>query len=426
MVQQASSSSRFNSDIEVHPPADTPDNHTVEPQHAQSPTPVVGPIVEPLNEDDHVIPESPLAQLPGSVTDNTDTHTVSFVPPQEQDNPNLEAPCLEVQKASRGSKRPRQSSSNAVPISPRTTRSTKKEVGTIRTTRSVTLANRSARTGASAGQSSRAVSLAGKKTHKAARPTKPLPTSSPPLKPIKTVHHASLHDPLAKLPNKCLINASRLTKKFVSADIPSWLHPYINTVTDVKADGHCGFRAIAVSLGQSEDDHQIVRKALLQELLTHTELYTDTILDSLLDSTYDECVRKLDTDLANVQDNSSHWLSMPGMSILIANAYGRAVCYYPTYSNQSGRTTYPSRIDINTKPPIVIAYLPSCQHFVSLNLHSLDSKDIPVPHLCKTWALPVSSSWLDRFPPESFELFSSLSGQKKVSRKGKERERLAA
>ncbi|XP_028108653.1 uncharacterized protein LOC114307442 [Camellia sinensis] len=54
---------------------------------------------------------------------------------------------------------------------------------------------------------------------------------------------------------------------------PSGLKPYIKFVKDVAADGNCGFRAIATSIGHTEDDWAQVRHDLLGELHTHKEEY---------------------------------------------------------------------------------------------------------------------------------------------------------
>ncbi|XP_028073557.1 uncharacterized protein LOC114275753 [Camellia sinensis] len=54
---------------------------------------------------------------------------------------------------------------------------------------------------------------------------------------------------------------------------PSGLKPYIKFVNDVAADGNCGFRAIAASIGHTEDDWAQVRRDLLGELHTHKEEY---------------------------------------------------------------------------------------------------------------------------------------------------------
>ena len=48
--------------------------------------------------------------------------------------------------------------------------------------------------------------------------------------------------------------------------IPSVFHPYISKITDVRPDGHCGFRAVAVGLGIGKNEHMAVRSQMLLEL----------------------------------------------------------------------------------------------------------------------------------------------------------------
>ncbi|KAJ9553050.1 hypothetical protein OSB04_017095 [Centaurea solstitialis] len=61
-------------------------------------------------------------------------------------------------------------------------------------------------------------------------------------------------------------------KKYVHPYINQFLsffHPYIMQVEDVKGDGNCGFRAIAVWLGRHEDEWPSVRYDLMEELIIY-------------------------------------------------------------------------------------------------------------------------------------------------------------
>jgi len=51
--------------------------------------------------------------------------------------------------------------------------------------------------------------------------------------------------------------------------MPKFIRPYIERIVDVIGDGHCGFRAIAESLGLTEESHVMVRRALIQEVKEH-------------------------------------------------------------------------------------------------------------------------------------------------------------
>jgi len=50
-------------------------------------------------------------------------------------------------------------------------------------------------------------------------------------------------------------------------------HPYILDVIDVKADEHCGFRAIASLLGMGEESWPLIRMDLFKEISQWREKY---------------------------------------------------------------------------------------------------------------------------------------------------------
>ncbi|XP_028062629.1 uncharacterized protein LOC114265960 [Camellia sinensis] len=77
-----------------------------------------------------------------------------------------------------------------------------------------------------------------------------------------------------KVNSKGKVYITRTVKPGAYVDaFPSGLKPYIKFVKDVAADGNCGFRAIAASIGHTEDDWAQVRRDLLGELHTHKEEY---------------------------------------------------------------------------------------------------------------------------------------------------------
>ena len=51
------------------------------------------------------------------------------------------------------------------------------------------------------------------------------------------------------------------------------IHDFIENIVDVKADGNCGYRAIAALLGMSEDSWSLVRNHLLKELVQWPDKY---------------------------------------------------------------------------------------------------------------------------------------------------------
>ena len=47
----------------------------------------------------------------------------------------------------------------------------------------------------------------------------------------------------------------------------------MSNIQNVEGDGHCGFRAVAIALGYSEDYWHQIRKDLYRELLMHIDDY---------------------------------------------------------------------------------------------------------------------------------------------------------
>ncbi|GKE29146.1 FAR-RED impaired response 1-like protein [Tanacetum coccineum] len=51
------------------------------------------------------------------------------------------------------------------------------------------------------------------------------------------------------------------------------LHPYIEEVRDIRADGNCGFRAVAVGLKLHENEWPTIRYDLMEELRIYYDQY---------------------------------------------------------------------------------------------------------------------------------------------------------
>jgi hypothetical protein len=57
------------------------------------------------------------------------------------------------------------------------------------------------------------------------------------------------------------------------SQIPNIIRPFVEEIVNVKGDGHCGFWVVARHLGMDEEDHVLVRQALIQELRNHKSDY---------------------------------------------------------------------------------------------------------------------------------------------------------
>ncbi|XP_028117454.1 uncharacterized protein LOC114315086 [Camellia sinensis] len=155
----------------------------------------------------------------------------------------------------------------------------------------------------------------------------------------------------------------------------SGLKPYIKFVKDVAADENCGFRAIAASIGHTEDDWAQVRRDLLDELHTHKEEYI-TLYRSY------ERFEELTSILSDFEDSLgyTHWMTIPDMGHLVASCYN-LVLYH--LSLQQCLTFLPLRtvpVPQLDRREIAIAFVNE-NHFVQVLLQP----DHPVPPIATDW-----------------------------------------
>ncbi|EGG07536.1 uncharacterized protein MELLADRAFT_105774 [Melampsora larici-populina 98AG31] len=178
-------------------------------------------------------------------------------------------------------------------------------------------------------------------------------------------------------------NLPALLKKY---QIHQWLEPFVINAREVKGDGHCGFRAIAISIGESQDEWLSVRQRM-------ADTVTNTVDDRPLPENRGAAMARLLTSKPNVVNEQQHWLGMPSWGGIIANTFNRPVLYYKpgAYSQM----VFPYSTPYNLNPPIVLAW--ANQHFVSLLL-DFTRPNFPAPRVCATWRRfhkTEASSWLD-------------------------------
>jgi hypothetical protein len=104
--------------------------------------------------------------------------------------------------------------------------------------------------------------------------------------------------------------------------IPIWMHDFIEKVTDVRDDSHCGFRVIAVLHNLIVDDHTLVMYNLSKELIgVENARYRKTVND---DRRYKEVLDALSyAGIGNAPWDK--WMTMPDMGFLIAQKFNQAV-----------------------------------------------------------------------------------------------------
>ncbi|KAH6801481.1 hypothetical protein C2S52_001945 [Perilla frutescens var. hirtella] len=165
-----------------------------------------------------------------------------------------------------------------------------------------------------------------------------------------------------------------------------YIKPYVLGIFDVKADGHCGFRAIAALLGFGENYWKRVREDLIEELCNHrlyyvkfygSPEYVAQLLEALSCST--------------VPAPYKNWMILPDMGHLVASRYNVVLVHIST---QQCLTYLPLR----TNPPlksqhkmIVIGFVNN-NHFVQVLL----DQAAPIPPIVPNWKfsrLECAAGW---------------------------------
>lgn len=106
------------------------------------------------------------------------------------------------------------------------------------------------------------------------------------------------------------------THHFINQFNPA-MRPYIQLVKDVRPDGNCGYRVISSQMGFGEDGWRQVRRDMLNELMTHKDLYDGLYWEN---GRYMELLQRLDffeDSIAGVDK----WMTLPDMGHIIASCY---------------------------------------------------------------------------------------------------------
>nr|GEY13421.1 protein FAR-RED impaired response 1-like [Tanacetum cinerariifolium] len=155
---------------------------------------------------------------------------------------------------------------------------------------------------------------------------------------------------------------------------PNMLHPYIEEV-DVRADGNCEFRAVAVGLKLHENEWPVIRYDLMEELRIYYYHYVVMFGAKECDD-----VKKRLNFFKNELAPIEKWMNMPEIGFLIASRYNVIFHNITTL----GSMTYLSLRSIS--PPwydhkfITLGYVNS-SHYVNVLLQG----DYPVPTIASQW-----------------------------------------
>ncbi|EGG06064.1 uncharacterized protein MELLADRAFT_87521 [Melampsora larici-populina 98AG31] len=202
--------------------------------------------------------------------------------------------------------------------------------------------------------------------------------------------------------------SARSTRPGATKDnrVPHWLHEYVQRISDPVPDGHCGFRAIAISLGRSEDEWLSVREELIAELQTKSDFYNNYFKERKRgDGDVADHITALQTQRHEVLDTPALWLDSARMSYIIATTYKRVFC---VYTDSYTHAALPLDCPANNTPPIFVCFDPNGKHFLSVSLSS-PSNTFPIPEPWPEWhtlSLSVAQDWYNMLTPH-FTLFKS-------------------
>ena len=147
--------------------------------------------------------------------------------------------------------------------------------------------------------------------------------------------------------------------------LPPDFRNYIVETKNVKADGHCGFRAIADLMGFGEDSWSRVRCDLMYEQSHHTELYRSVFIEHFRTDAVMGVLGFFE-DVAPPE----HWFTLPEMGYLVATAYN--VCFVALTPKQS-LTFFPLRTEVPPAPRCICIALVNDNHFIEVHTSTFNT-----------------------------------------------------
>ncbi|EGF98459.1 uncharacterized protein MELLADRAFT_95670 [Melampsora larici-populina 98AG31] len=136
--------------------------------------------------------------------------------------------------------------------------------------------------------------------------------------------------------------------------VPHWLQQYVQQISDPKPNGHCGYRAIAISVGRSEHKWLLVHEDLIHQLQSKSEYYNTHIkLRMRGDGDVAQHIQAIKTQREEVLNTPELWLDLAQMMYVIANTYKQVFC---VYSEAHSFSALPLDCAVNNNPPIFLFF----------------------------------------------------------------------
>ncbi|XP_045794137.1 uncharacterized protein LOC123889008 [Trifolium pratense] len=158
--------------------------------------------------------------------------------------------------------------------------------------------------------------------------------------------------------------------------MPDFMHPYIEHIVDVKRDGNCGYRVIALDDKNDEDDYELIKESMVNELNLYKSIYLELyggedrlayITNALLPSKR----RSRRHSVALIEK----WLTFPDMGHIVATILGKVVV-------KLTETFFPLRGIPPSNPSSLIVCIGAIPgHYVYVKLKD----NCPIPPTCIQW-----------------------------------------
>ncbi|XP_076925217.1 uncharacterized protein LOC143587957 [Bidens hawaiensis] len=193
----------------------------------------------------------------------------------------------------------------------------------------------------------------------------------------------------------------QLNDSNIMSDISKVFHPYITDIQNVKGDGNCGFRAIAVCLGLDEEkSYEYIRQQMREELQNRYDIYKDMFFSDVNSLYHDLC-------FFGSPCPEEHWMKMPEAGVLIANRFGVII---HSLSMSGSTTIFPfwsGPEESQHHRALIIALVFGETHYVMVELQG----ESPMPVITPYWNLNNISRFAVRWETmykSRLELYSQL------------------
>jgi hypothetical protein len=224
-------------------------------------------------------------------------------------------------------------------------------------------------------------------------PSPPMPPAPAP-SPISPISAEQLLSTLpVPPPNTCPLQMKHIASYL--KDIPDVFIPYVKGIINVRGDGNCGFRALAVALGYDEHKgYEWIRLQMLAEYENNKQFYDELTKSEPVEAMFFE---GLSRSYVGEARPLSYWMHMTMGAMLLSNRMGVVInCLSKTGSWTSFPFTY-GPDEVTRTEPISIALVHGHSHFIMVQLEG----DYPMAPEIAYWVQdrvrPAVGRWKDLY-----------------------------